>query len=96
MRGGWMMDEGMGSKAIPIRRSRGTSRAPIEEPTGIAALIGSGLMTTVAPARTLWLASLGGTSFAIRGATTIWSSLVAEGAAVERWLRGFVPGIPQS
>jgi hypothetical protein len=40
------------------------------------------------------LASLGGTSFAIRGATTIWQSLIAEGASVERWLRGFVPGLP--
>jgi hypothetical protein len=40
------------------------------------------------------LASLGGASFAIRGATTVWQSLIAEGASVERWLRGFVPGLP--
>jgi hypothetical protein len=88
------MDEGMSTKAIPIRRSRNSSRAPIEEPSGITALLGSGLRTTVAPARSLWLASLGGTSFAIRSATTLWFSLVAEGASVERWLRGFVPGLP--
>jgi len=88
------MDEGMSTKAIPIRRSRSASRAPIEEPSGVTALLGSGLRTTVAPARSLWLASLGGTSFAIRSATTIWYSLVAEGASVERWLRGFVPGLP--
>lgn len=84
----------MSTKAIPIRRSRNASRTPIEQPSGITALLGNGLRTTVAPARSLWLASLGGTSFAIRGATTIWLSLVAEGAAVERWLRGFVPGLP--
>jgi len=84
----------MSTKAIPIRRSRNASRAPIEEASGITTLLGSGLRTTVAPARSLWLASLGGTSFAVRGATTIWRSLVAEGASVERWLRGFVPGLP--
>jgi hypothetical protein len=48
----------------------------------------------VAPARSLWLASLGGTSFAIRAATTVWQSLITEGASVERWLRGIVPGLP--
>jgi hypothetical protein len=89
------MDEGISStKAIPIRRSRNSTRGPVAQSSGLTARIGSGLWTTVAPARSLWLASLGGTSFAIRGATTAWSSLINEGAAVERWLRGFVPGLP--
>jgi len=89
------MDEGISStKAIPIRRSRNSSRGPIEQPSGLTARIGGGLRTTVAPARFLWLASLGGTSFAIRGATTVWVSLINEGATVERWLRGFIPGLP--
>ena len=87
------MEEGISTKAIPLRRSRSTSRGSIEQSSGLTARIGSGLRTTVAPARSFWLASLGGTSFAIRGATTIWQSLIAEGASVERWLRGFVPGI---
>ena len=94
MRGGWAMDEGISTKAIPIRRSRNSARGPIEQPSGLTARFSSGLRTTVAPARSLWLAGLGGTSFAIRGATTIWLSLITEGAAVERWLRGFVPGLP--
>ena len=89
------MDEGISStKAIPIRRSRSATRGAIEQPSGLTARIGSGLLTTIAPARAIWLASLGGTSFAIRGATTVWLSLLDEGAAVERWLRGYVPGLP--
>jgi hypothetical protein len=87
------MEEGISTKAIPLRRSRSTSRGSIEQSSGLTARIGSGIRTTIAPARSLWLASLGGTSFAIRGATTIWQSLITEGASVERWLRGFVPGI---
>lgn len=88
------MDEGISTKAIPIRRSRNASRGAIEQPSGLTARISSGLRTTVAPARSLWLASLGGTSFALRGATTVWQALISEGVAVERWLRGFVPGLP--
>ena len=89
------MDEGISStKAIPIRRSRNSTRASIEQPSGLSARLGSGLRTTIAPARSIWLAGLGGTSFAIRGATTVWLSLIAEGAAVERWLRGYIPGLP--
>ena len=84
----------MSTKAIPIRRSRNATRGPIEQSSGLTARIGSGLRSTVAPARSLWLASLGSTSFAIRGATTVWLSLVSEGAAVERWLRGYIPGLP--
>jgi hypothetical protein len=89
------MDEGISStKAIPIRRSRNSTRGSIEQRSGITERIGNGLWTTVAPARSLWLAGLGGTSLAIRGATTAWQSLISEGTAVERWLRGFIPGIP--
>jgi hypothetical protein len=88
------MDEGMSTKAIPIRRSRNSTRGSVEQSSGLTARIGSGLRSTVAPARSLWLVSLGGTSFAIRGATALWLSLIAEGAAVERWLRGYIPGLP--
>jgi hypothetical protein len=90
-RGGWVMEEGMSTKAIPLRRSRSTTRGSIDSSSGLTARIGSGLLMTAAPARSLWLATLGGTSFAIRGASTIWRSLIAEGASIERWLRGLPP-----
>jgi hypothetical protein len=88
------MDEGISTKAIPIRRSRSAGRGSVEQPSGLTGRLGSGLRSTVAPARSIWLASLGGTSFAIRGATAVWFSLISEGAAVERWLRGYIPGLP--
>jgi hypothetical protein len=88
------MDEGISTKAIPIRRSRNTTRGSIDQSSGLTARIGSGLLTSIAPARAIWLATLGSTSFAVRGATTLWSSLITEGTAVERWLRGYVPGLP--
>jgi hypothetical protein len=90
------MEEGTTStKAIPLRRSRAAARGPVEASGGLTTRFGSGLWTTVAPARSLWLASLGGTSFAVRGAAAVWLALVEEGAAVERRLRRLVSGTPQ-
>lgn len=78
------------TKAIPLRRSRAAARVAAVE----TARLTSGLLTGIAPARALWLAGLGGTSFAVRGAAALWTALVAEGAAVERWLASIVPGAP--
>lgn len=40
------------------------------------------------PPHQVWLATLGGTTLAVRAAHATWSRLVAEGVATERWLLG--------
>jgi hypothetical protein len=76
-----VMDEGS-SKAIPLRRSRGGTRAVIvRAPAWLRA------RRVFAPPRQLWLASLGGTALTLRGVREAWARLVAEGVSAETWLR---------
>ena len=76
------MEEGT-SKAIPIRRSRAGARAVAVRPRPWSLSLSASVRTAVEPPRQIWLASLGGTVLAIRGARTAWSLMVAEGAVVE-------------
>jgi hypothetical protein len=78
-----MMDEGT-SKAIPIRRSRGTRGVAVRSWSGG---IEAGVRLAFAPPRQIWLASLGGTALVVRTLRGLWSQLVAEGGAVETRLR---------
>ena len=86
------MDEGS-TKAIPLRRSRGTAvrSAPASgrSSDGIGASVRGALTTP----RQLWLATLGGTALAVRGVRTVWTRLVAEGDVVESTLRGSLPSV---
>jgi hypothetical protein len=84
------MEEGMSTKAIPLRRSRGTSRVGGEPSPGLIDRLGSGLRLTISPIHALWLAGLGGTSLAIRSTGAIWASLTSEGASVEGWFRSLL------
>jgi len=85
------MDEGT-SKAIPLRRSRGATRAVTVRSRGWTDRLTAGIWTALEPPRQLWLASLGGTALTIRSARTAWSHVVTEGAAVEGWLRRTLGG----
>jgi len=85
------MEEGT-SKAIPLRRSRGGTRALTSRPLGLTERLGAGVRLALSPPRQIWLASLGGAAFAVRGARAAWSHLVSEGAAVEGWLRHALGG----
>jgi hypothetical protein len=81
------MEEGM-SKAIPIRRSRAAARTVVVRPRAWSLSLSASVRAAVEPPRQIWLASLGGTVLAIRGARAAWSLMVAEGALVEaRFLR---------
>jgi len=74
------MDDGI-SKAIPLRRSRGTRAVALRPPGWLSA------ERMLAPPRQVWLASLGGTALALRGLRDAWSRLVGEGITVESRLR---------
>lgn len=78
------------TKAIPIRRSRGTTRSA---PAGGRWTdgIGAGVRGALTPPRQVWLATLGGTALALRGARALWGRLVTEGGAVEETLRSALP-----
>ena len=80
------MDEGT-IKAIPLRRSRGGMRALTARPLRLTERLTAGVRRVLSPPRQIWLASLGSAVLAARGTRTAWSHLVAEGAAVEGWLR---------
>jgi len=80
------MEEGT-SKAIPLRRSRAVAVRQQRWVDRIAP-IAAGMRAALAPPRQLWLASLGGSALTLRGARSAWLRLVAEGTAVEGWLRG--------
>jgi len=80
------MDEGT-NKAIPLRRSRGTTRAVTLRPRGWTEGLTAGVWRVLEQPRQLWLATLGGTALTIRNARTAWSQAVAEGIVVEGWLR---------
>ena len=76
------MEEGT-SKAIPIRRSRAGARAVTVRARPWTLSIPAGVRAAVEPPRQVWLATLGGTVLAVRGARAAWSLMVAEGALVE-------------
>jgi len=78
------MEEGT-SKAIPLRRSRGGVSALTARPLRLTERLTAGV-------RRVWLASLGSAALTVRGARTVWSHLIAEGAAVEDWLRRTLGG----
>ena len=75
------------SKAIPLRRSRGGTRGPTGRPLGLTERLTASVRLALSPPRQIWLAGLGSAVLAARGTRTAWSHLVAEGAAVEGWLR---------
>ena len=81
------MDEGTSSKAIPLRRSRKSTRAVSVRRPGWTDGLSSGVRYVLAPPRQLWLATLGGTTITLRGARAAWAAMVAEGAAAEERLR---------
>jgi len=85
------MDEGT-SKAIPLRRSRGSARALTVRPLRLTERLTAGVRRVLSPPRQVWLASLGSAGLAVRGARSAWSQLVAEGAAVEGRLRHALGG----
>jgi hypothetical protein len=58
--------------------------------TAWTAGIADGVRRAFAPTRQVWLAGLGGTALAMRGARELWTRLVAEGSTTESWLRGTV------
>ena len=85
------MEEGT-SKAIPLRRSRGSARALTARPLRLTERLTAGVRRALSPPRQIWLASLGSAALTLRGVRTAWSHLVAEGAAVEGWLRRTLGG----
>ena len=88
------MDEGTsGGKAIPLRRSRASQRAVATPPIGWGDSLTGGIRQyAIEPTRQVWLAGLGGTVIAFRGARAAWTLLVSEGAAAESWLRRSLGG----
>jgi len=81
------MEEGT-SKAIPLRRSRNGTRSVAHRPERRwSDALADGMRRVTSPPRQLWLASLGSTSFAVRGARAAWDRLVEEGTTAEGWLR---------
>ena len=80
------MDEWI-SKAIPLRRTRGGSRATAPRGGEFRNGIAHGVRVLLTPPRELWLASLGGTSMALRFAQMTWSHMVAEGVQAEGAIR---------
>ena len=80
------------SKAIPLRRSRGSTRTPTGRPLRLTERLTAGVRLALSPPRQIWLAGLGSAVLAARGTRTAWSHLVAEGAAVEGWLRRTLGG----
>ena len=78
------MDEGT-SKAIPIRRSR-AARVVAVRPQAWTSSLSAPVRAVVEPPRQMWLAALGGTVLAIRGARTAWALMISEGALVEAQL----------
>ena len=89
--GGDVMDEGT-NKAIPLRRSRSATRAVSLRPRAWTDGLSAGAKLALQTPRQLWLATLGGTALTIRGARTAWAQSVAEGVAVEAWLRRSLGG----
>jgi hypothetical protein len=85
------MDEGT-SKAIPLRRSRGGVRAATAQPLRLTERLTAGVRRALSRPRQVWLASLGSAALTVRTARTVWSHLVAEGAAAEDWLRHTLGG----
>ncbi len=85
------MEEGT-SKAIPLRRSRVGTRGPTGRPLGLTERLTASVRLVLSPPRQIWLAGLGSAALAVRGARTTWSHLVAEGEAVEGWLRHTLGG----
>jgi hypothetical protein len=89
------MEEGTSSKAIPLRRSRGTTRAVATSPRRWVEVISTGARYALSPPRQVWLASLGGTAITLRGMHAAWSLMVAEGTTVEGWLRRSLATAPR-
>jgi hypothetical protein len=87
-----VMEEGT-SKAIPLRRSRGGVRASTARPLRLTERLTAGVRRALSPPRQVWLASLGSAALTVREARAAWSHLVAEGAAVEGWLRRTLGGV---
>ncbi len=82
------MDEATSvGKAIPLRRSRASARAGAAPPSGWTDTVAGGMRYALEPTRQVWLASLGGTAIALRGARAAWLLLVSEGTAAEAWLQ---------
>jgi hypothetical protein len=89
------MEEGT-SKAIPLRRSRTGARTVTQPGTRWSERLATSARSVLAPPRQLWLAGVGGTALALRAAREAWSRAVAEGAAVEEWVRGSIRREPEA
>jgi hypothetical protein len=86
------MNEGP-SKAIPLTRARTPgAQAAASRVRRWREAVDRNLRAVAAPPRQIWLATLGGTALTVRAVHTLWTRIVAEGEAAERWLRGAPPG----
>lgn len=81
-----MMEEGTG-KAIPLRRSRTGARPLVVQQRGLTGSVVAAARGVFEPPRQMWLATLGSAGLTARGVRSAWARLVAEGEAVEGWLR---------
>jgi len=90
-----VMEEGT-SKAIPLRRARGSVRALTARPLRLTERLSAGVRRVLSPPRQVWLAGLGSAALTVRGARSVWSHVVAEGATVEDWLRRTLGGAADS
>jgi hypothetical protein len=89
------MEEGT-SKAIPLRRSRNGTRTIVRSERRWSDALADGVRRVTAPPRQVWLATLGSTALAVRGARAAWDRLVEEGASAESWLRHRLRGGSES
>jgi hypothetical protein len=89
------MEEGT-SKAIPLRRSRNGTRTIVRSERRWSDALADGVRRVTAPPRQVWLATLGSTALAVRGARAAWDLLVEEGASAESWLRHRLRGGSES
>jgi len=90
------MNEGRGTRTIPLRRARNGGHAGPVSIAGWWGLMTDRVHLLAGPPRQLWLATLGGTAITLRSAQALWTRMVSEGESAERWLRRGAPEIPQT
>lgn len=76
------------SKAIPLRRSRSGSRSTPAPPARWTDGVTANVRRAFGPPRQVWLAGLGASALAVRGARVVWAHLVAEGVEAEATILG--------
>ena len=90
------MNEGRGTRTIPLRRARNGNHAAPVRTAGWQEMVTEQLRLLSGPPRLLWLATLGGTAITLRSAQALWTRMVSEGESAERWLRRGAPDVPQA